>query len=105
MKMSWAAQNVGKGFLANLGRDIAKSLGLANWQQFTGHCWRRTAITWGANAGMTLSQLKAMSGHHSDTVVQVRVTRCTAYLVTNIYTCTPTLITPSHRRTSTTVRL
>jgi integrase len=103
--MSWAAQNVGKGFLANLGRGIAKSLGLENWQQFTGHCWRRTAITWGANAGMTLPQLKAMSGHHSDSVVQVGVIRCAAYLVTNIYTCTPTFTPPSLRGTSTTVSL
>jgi hypothetical protein len=71
LKMSWSAQNIGKASLATYGRAIAKSLGIVNWMQYTGHCWRRTAITFGANAGMTLPQLKSMSGHHSDTVVQV----------------------------------
>jgi hypothetical protein len=71
LKMSWVAQNVGKSPLANVGREVAQLLEIPNWTQFTGHCWRRTAITFGANAGMTLPQLKAMSGHHSDSVVQV----------------------------------
>jgi integrase len=71
LKMSWEAQNIGKGKLADQGKFIAKLLGLPNWLQFTGHVWRRTAITWGANSGMTLPQLKAMSGHHSDSVCQV----------------------------------
>ncbi|KAJ1421551.1 hypothetical protein B484DRAFT_399427 [Ochromonadaceae sp. CCMP2298] len=70
LKTSWAAQNVGKASLANIGREVAKMLEISYWLQFTGHCWRRTAITFGPNAGMSLPQLKAMSGHHSDSVVQ-----------------------------------
>jgi hypothetical protein len=71
LKMSWSAQNIGAATLAALARDIAKRLELENWMQFSGHAWRRTAITFGVNAGMTLPQIKSLSGHHSDTVVQV----------------------------------
>jgi hypothetical protein len=66
LKTSWTAQNVGKA--QNV---VAKMLEISYWLQFIGHCWRCTAITFGANAGMSLPQLKAMSGHHSDNVVQV----------------------------------
>jgi integrase len=71
LKQSWSAQNIGVASLASIARDITKALGLENWTQFSGHAWRRTAITFGVNAGMTLPQIKSMSGHHSDTVVQV----------------------------------
>jgi hypothetical protein len=62
MKIGWEAQNVGKGTLGGIARAIAKRLGLENWEKFTGHAFRRTACTFGANAGMTLPQLKAMTG-------------------------------------------
>jgi hypothetical protein len=71
LKMGWNAQNIGVTSFAAYARDIAKALGLENWLQFSGHAWRRTAITFGVNAGMTLPQVKVMTGHHSDTVVQV----------------------------------
>ena len=38
--------------------------------RITGHFLRRTAISIAANAGLTLVQLKALSGHKSDAVVQ-----------------------------------
>ncbi|KAJ1410666.1 hypothetical protein B484DRAFT_455816 [Ochromonadaceae sp. CCMP2298] len=75
LKQSWSAQNIGVASLASIARDIAKALGLENWTQFSGHAWRRTAITFGVNAGMTLPQIKSMSGHHSDTVVQGYIDR------------------------------
>ncbi len=45
-------------------------LELPNQELFTGHCWRRTAVTNLANKGHTLPQIKAVTGHESDTVVQ-----------------------------------
>ena len=44
----------------------------------TGHCLRRTAISWAANAGLTLPQIKCLSGHQSDTVVQGYINNSTA---------------------------
>ncbi|KAJ1412506.1 hypothetical protein B484DRAFT_402265 [Ochromonadaceae sp. CCMP2298] len=75
LKMGWNAQNIGVASLAAYARDIAKALGLENWLHFSGHAWRRTAITFGVNVGMTLPQVKAMTGHHSDTVVQGYIDR------------------------------
>ena len=64
--------NVGKNSLASIARSIASWLGLPlnEAKEFLGHCWRRTALTWCANAGLSLVQLKNVSGHHSDSVVQ-----------------------------------
>ncbi|KAJ1404628.1 hypothetical protein B484DRAFT_469951 [Ochromonadaceae sp. CCMP2298] len=75
LKMSWSAQNIGVASLAAIAREVAQKLGLENWMQFSDHAWRRTAITFGVNAGMTLPQIKSMSGHHSDTVVQGYIDR------------------------------
>jgi Phage integrase family len=61
---------VGKNKMADYCKDIARYLGLPNPNSYTGHTLRRTAITWAANAGLPLSQIKCLSGHRSDTVVQ-----------------------------------
>jgi hypothetical protein len=54
---------------------VAFLLGFENWKEFTSHCLRRTAITFGADAGMTMPQLKAMSGHKSDTSCEGYIAR------------------------------
>jgi hypothetical protein len=61
---------VGKNTIDNYPRDLAKELGKENWIDFSGHTWRRTAVSIGADMGMTLVELKRISGHKSDSVVQ-----------------------------------
>ena len=46
---------------------------------YTGHCWRRTTATLAAAKGMTVPQIKQITGHRSDTVVQ-------NYIDSSIYT-------------------
>ena len=36
---------------------------------YTGHCWRRVAATLAAEAGLTIPEIKQITGHKSDTVV------------------------------------
>jgi len=36
---------------------------------YTGHCWRRVAATFAAEAGLTIPEIKQITGHKSDTVV------------------------------------
>jgi hypothetical protein len=52
------------------GQKVAAILGLPDSKDYTGHCWRRTATTFAANAGLTLAQMKTLTGHKSDTVIQ-----------------------------------
>jgi integrase len=87
MSIGWKAQNIGKGPCSEVTKKgknarsyliflhikltllfytVAALLGKDNSNDYTSHCLRRTAITMGANAGMTMPQLKAMSGHKSD---------------------------------------
>ena len=61
---------VGKNTASSFGKEIAQLLDLKDPHTYTGHTWRRTAITWAANAGLSLVQLKSLSGHKSDTVIQ-----------------------------------
>ena len=49
---------------------MVKSLELPDPQSHTGHCWRRTSITFATEQGLSLMEIKALSGHKSDTVVQ-----------------------------------
>ena len=49
---------------------VATILGLKKPELYTGHTFRRTAITMCASKGMTLSEIKLISGHKSDTVAQ-----------------------------------
>jgi len=61
---------IGKNSLGKFGKLIAKMLGKKNWDSYTGHCWRRTAATICAEAGLTIPEIKNVTGHRSDTVVQ-----------------------------------
>lgn len=63
-------QKVGKGTAVDVGKKAASLLGLPHPERYTGHTWRRSALTWAANQGRSLVQMKALSGHKSDTVVQ-----------------------------------
>ena len=57
---------------------IAEALGLPNPHHYTGHCLRRTSITHAADKGLSLPQIKAISGHKSDTVVQSYISKSDA---------------------------
>jgi hypothetical protein len=63
-------QIVGKNTAANYGEKIAEALGLSDSKSYTGHCFKRTSITFGADSGMSMVQLKAHSEHKSDYSVQ-----------------------------------
>jgi hypothetical protein len=67
---TWSAQNVEKATLSHFGVAIATRLELACAEAYTGHCYRRTAATLAANYGLSLAQLKTLTGHKSDKVVQ-----------------------------------
>jgi len=57
---------------------IAEDLGLPNPQHYTGHCMRRSSITTAADKGLSLPQIKAISGHKSDNVVQSYISKSDA---------------------------
>jgi hypothetical protein len=54
----------------NVGKKIADALFLRDPERYTGHVFRRTGITLFANTGASLCQIKAYSGHKSDSVPQ-----------------------------------
>ena len=60
-------QLIGKNTLPKYGVDIARTLGLENPHRYTGHCFKRSGVTWGADSGMSEAQLMAYSGHRSST--------------------------------------
>ena len=64
----WASQNVGANTMKAYGKNIATAIGLPNPEKYTGHCWRRSAATLAANAGLTLPQVKALTGYTSGLV-------------------------------------
>ena len=61
---------VGKNTISKFGIQIATLLELPDPELYTGHFLRRTSATRCADAGMTLAQIKVVTGHKSDTVVQ-----------------------------------
>ena len=63
-------RNVGINTLSNYGKNLASLIGLAHPEKYTGHCWRRTSIRIMAEHGCTLPQMKAITGHRSDMVLQ-----------------------------------
>jgi integrase len=67
---TFRSANVGKSFIANVGKMIATALKLVEPERCTGHVFRRSGITLMANTGASLVQIKAYSGHHSDAVAQ-----------------------------------
>jgi hypothetical protein len=64
---------LGKNSAADIGKKVGILLGMKNAYLLTGHCFKRTSITWCADAGMSIPQIKAHTGHKSDTVVQGNV--------------------------------
>jgi hypothetical protein len=54
---------------------VAQLLGYADWKLYTSHAYRRTAITFGAEAGLTMPQLKTLSGHKSDSALEGYIER------------------------------
>jgi hypothetical protein len=62
---------IGKGPCSQVGVDIAKSLGLANPEKFTGQTWRGTSTTLGADAGLNDSELQNITGHRSAASLRV----------------------------------
>ena len=61
---------IGINTIKKFGGKIASLLNLNNPHTYTGHWVRRTAITMGVESGLTLHQLKCLSGHKSDGVLQ-----------------------------------
>lgn len=66
---------VGQHTMSKYGQIVAQYLALPDWKKYTGHCWRRTSITWAASSGLSLAQLKVLSDHRSDSVVQGYIDR------------------------------
>jgi integrase len=56
---------IGKNILSAFPSRIAQILGLPNFSTYTGHCWRRTTATIAAGKGMTIPQIKQITGHCS----------------------------------------
>jgi integrase len=82
--VTWKAQVVGKMTCKKFSEAIATRLLLPNPLHYTGHCWRRTAATLAANAGLSMAQLKCLTGHRSDTVLQVSRMHIMLTLYTNL---------------------
>jgi integrase len=85
MAVTWKAQVIGKNTCKKFSEAITTRLLLPNPSHYTGHCWRRTAATLAANTGLTMAQLKCLTGHRSDTVLRVgtmyiMLTLCTNHL-------------------------
>ena len=51
-------QPMGKNYLYNIGKDIARYLNLENPDTYTGHCFRRSSATMAADAGITAPELQ-----------------------------------------------
>lgn len=55
----------GKTISLDYPKKIAALLGYEDYNLYTGHCWRRTTATMAAASGMTLPQIKQITGHRS----------------------------------------
>ncbi len=53
---------IGKNVIAKIGVKLAQLLEKPEPEKYTGHCWRRTAITVLANSGASADQIMAASG-------------------------------------------
>ena len=65
----------GLNYVADFGKQAATFLGLPNPNSYKGHTWRRSCITKLAEEGLTLPQMKVVTGHRSDTVLQGYIDR------------------------------
>lgn len=63
-------QNIGHNTVSNVYKIVARALNLDNPERYTGQCARRSTATLMASKGATLSLIKSVTGHKSDTVVQ-----------------------------------
>jgi len=72
--------NIGKNMLKNYGKAIAKWMNKDDFNNYTGHCFRRTSATLAADHGLTLPQIKTLTGHKSDSVAQQYIDRSNVQL-------------------------
>jgi hypothetical protein len=90
---TWRSHNVGKTLVQNVGKKIADALFLREPERYTGHVFRRTGITLFANTGASLCQIKAYSGHKSNSVPQ-RYIDTSVPMKTVAATATATTVVP-----------
>lgn len=58
---------MGKNTLHDIGKDVAKELGICDWEAYTGHCWRRSSATQVAGGGATTVDMKRQFGWKQET--------------------------------------
>lgn len=61
---------IGKNKVADFSKDVARAIGLPDPERFTSHSYKRTSLTFMGDSGLSISEIKAASGHKSDYVVQ-----------------------------------
>ena len=61
----------GRNWITGVPSIVAKSLGLPNPEQYTGHCFRRTSAQWQADAGATVLELQNQFGWKNSTMAAV----------------------------------
>ncbi len=61
-EIGYTKQVMGKNYLAKTGHILAKELGLSNPDEYTGHCFRRSAATAASNNGANTMELKRHFG-------------------------------------------
>ena len=69
-KIQPTKSNIGHNVTDAMGSQLACYLGLEEPNRYTGQCWRRSAATIMADQGASLMQIKSVTGHRSDSVVQ-----------------------------------
>lgn len=63
-------QPVGKNTVHKFPSKIAEMLGIRDHHLYTSHSWRRTSISIMADAGLSLPQIRSVSGHRSSKVLE-----------------------------------
>lgn len=61
----------GRNWISSVPSTVAKSLGLPNPEQYTGHCFRRTSAQWQADAGATVLELQNQFGWKNSSMASV----------------------------------
>jgi hypothetical protein len=56
--------------MADFSKHFARDVGLEHPERYSSHAYKRTAITWMADRGLTLSEIKSSTKHKSSTVVE-----------------------------------
>lgn len=68
----WTVVSVrGRNWVSSAPSVVAKSLGLPNADQYTGHCFRRTSAQWQADAGATVLELQNQFGWKNPSMATV----------------------------------